>query len=198
MIEVLPAVDRVSIPWKNGLGRTAVVAVAEAHGGFHWRLSIADEVAHTRFSPFPGVDRHLTPLPGSTDHTTPGGFALRRIGKTVHVAEREVVSFPGEEPITSEADADGHTALNLMVHRGSHVGTLDWRELSGEPFDIATRSDSILLVVSGTIRLTPGGASANSVGLGPLDAVHLSADSASIVGPAVVIVCTITPIDTIS
>jgi environmental stress-induced protein Ves len=198
VIEILRAVDRVSIPWKNGFGRTAILAVAEAQGSFHWRLSIADEIANAPFSPFPGVDRHLTPLPGPAEHKAPGGFGLRRNGETVHVAERDVVSFPGEEPIASGGDADGHTALNLMVRRGSHVGTLHWRELGDEPVDITTRADRILLVVSGTVRLTPGGTSAGSVRLGPLDAVHLSVGSATIVGPAVVIVCTITPIDIVA
>jgi hypothetical protein len=193
VIEILRAADRESIPWNNGLGRTAIVAVADARGGFDWRLSIADEIANAPFSPFPGVDRHLTPLAGPTD-STPSGFDLRRNGETVHIAEREVVSFPGEEPVASGADADGHTAVNLMVWRESHAGTLEWRELSGAPVDIETKADMILLVVSGTLRVTLGGASSGPIQLGPFDAVHFSADSATLVGPAVIVDCTVVPV----
>ena len=54
--------DLVRVPWKNGGGTTAEVAVHPPGAGlddFDWRISMADVAVDGPFSRFPGVDRTL-------------------------------------------------------------------------------------------------------------------------------------------
>ena len=57
------------MPWKNGAGTTAEIAIEPAgadfrEGKFAWRLSSARIEDENQFSQFPGYDRILTVLSG--------------------------------------------------------------------------------------------------------------------------------------
>lgn len=59
---LIRSTDLVRVPWKNGGGTTAEVAVHPPGTGFDafdWRISMADVAADGPFSRFPGVDRTL-------------------------------------------------------------------------------------------------------------------------------------------
>ena len=66
-MRLLPAADRVPVPWKNGGGVTREVAAFPDGAGFDdflWRISMAEVRADGPFSVFPGVDRVLAVLEG--------------------------------------------------------------------------------------------------------------------------------------
>ncbi len=90
---VLTPADFRPMPWKNGGGRTAEIAVRPEDappGGFDWRVSVADVERDGPFSDFPGVDRVLLLLSGR-------GMRLRGPGGDLDVREPFApAAFPGE------------------------------------------------------------------------------------------------------
>src|SRR5579859_6225442 len=54
------------MPWRNGQGTTAEIALEPGDGGrFRWRLSIADVAASGPFSDFAGYDRVIAVVGGA-------------------------------------------------------------------------------------------------------------------------------------
>jgi hypothetical protein len=81
------------MPWKNGAGTTAEIAIEPAgadfrEGKFDWRLSSARIEDENRFSQFPGYDRILTVLSGE-------GLMLN----SQELGPFEVFEFEGEDRI---------------------------------------------------------------------------------------------------
>lgn len=116
--------DRTPVAWRNGAGVTEEVAAAATgrageEGGRRtaWRVSIATVDKAAPFSRFDGIDRLLMPL-------TPTGIHLRLSGEARHVAQFDVVAFPGEADVASIEDAPGARDLNLMVDRAFGEGRL--------------------------------------------------------------------------
>ena len=56
-----------TVPWKNGLGNTAELAISKggSMSDFSWRVSIADMVEDGIFSNFSGYQRHLVMIAGN-------------------------------------------------------------------------------------------------------------------------------------
>lgn len=67
MLEIIPASDFTTIPWKNGLGKTVEMAINE--GGsvdkFDWRISQATVANDGEFSDFSGLERNLVLIKGN-------------------------------------------------------------------------------------------------------------------------------------
>ncbi len=105
-----------AMPWKNGGGSTAEVAIAPAGasvaGGFDWRLSIATIEQDGPFSAFAGYDRWITLLSGK-------GMTLTVQGRPPHTLDRPFVPFPfSGDAATGCRLVDGRCEdLNLMVAR---------------------------------------------------------------------------------
>jgi environmental stress-induced protein Ves len=98
------------VPWRNGGGVTAEIAVAPDAGAFDWRVSMAEVAADGPFSVFPGVDRVLTVIDGE-------GLTLEIEGRTAAPGQAPF-AFPGDVPCFARLAAGPVTDLNVMTRRG--------------------------------------------------------------------------------
>jgi len=101
MIKILRPSEFKSMPWKNGLGVTAQIAIEPSEARFpedrfDWRLSAATIRSANEFSLFPGYRRCLTVWKGA-------GLCLN--GR--NLLPLEVFEFNGEDPIECSLLADG-------------------------------------------------------------------------------------------
>ena len=113
-MRVLRADSYRHMPWKNGGGETAEIAIAPDGSGvdsFDWRISMARVDSDGPFSTFPGVDRTLTIIEGA-------GLRLWIDGKPVDVTgDSEPFSFRGEVMTHSTRIGGAVTDLNVMTRR---------------------------------------------------------------------------------
>jgi uncharacterized protein len=105
-----------SMPWKNGGGETAEIAVFPHGAGldaFGWRLSMARVAADGPFSCFPGIERTLTVLEGA-------GFCLT-VDDVAHLLTPESAPlwFPGDASASAALLGGVVTDLNVMTRRGA-------------------------------------------------------------------------------
>lgn len=157
--------DHRIVPWANGLGITADVFLSPPDAvDWTWRLSIADVTDDVPFSLMPGIDRHIMVANGV-------GMALQ-IDDAPEVRMDEQfgpLAFDGDSVTTCRLLDGPINDLNLMVRRGSAVGSLrsirlrPGATLSTEPDDVA------VVVLSGAMRL-------GDSELGGFDAVQLDRD----------------------
>ncbi|MDR3505036.1 MAG: HutD family protein [Acidocella sp.] len=104
------------MPWKNGGGETAEIAVFPHGAGledFGWRLSMARVAADGPFSCFAGIERTLTVLDGA-------GFRLTVDG-TEHLLTpaSAPLRFAGDVLASAALLAGPVTDLNVMTRRGA-------------------------------------------------------------------------------
>lgn len=115
-MRLLKAFDYCRMPWKNGGGETAEIAVHPAGASmddFGWRISMATVASEGPFSLFPGIDRTLTVLEGA-------GMRLDVQGLPTALLD------PASEPFSFAADAAASACLvqgpivdlNVMTRRG--------------------------------------------------------------------------------
>ncbi|MFF1681697.1 HutD family protein [Streptomyces sp. NPDC058256] len=115
-VRLLPAADRLSVPWKNGGGVTReIVASPEGAGmdAFDWRVSLAEVAADGPFSAFPDIDRTLTVVEGAGLDLTVDGE--RRLVDSRYLPQ----DFRGDVPTDCRL-LDGRVVnLNVMWRRGA-------------------------------------------------------------------------------
>lgn len=105
------------MPWKNGKGETAEIAIAPAGAGisdFLWRISMATVAEDGPFSLFPGTDRTLAVLDGAGIRLAIDGaeeFAL--------TAQDSPISFPADVATTARLIGGPIHDLNVMTRRDS-------------------------------------------------------------------------------
>ncbi len=136
MITLLPAADRVAVPWKNGGGITREVAVFPPGAGmdaFDWRVSMAEVRDSGPFSPFSGIDRNLTVLEGR--------LRLEMGGETLVLEPGEKLAFAGDVPVHA-TPLRPVVDLNVMTRR-SHASA-QVTSISA----LATVSNGLLIVLS--------------------------------------------------
>ncbi|MEV7339717.1 HutD family protein [Streptomyces sp. NPDC093544] len=113
---LLPAAERVAVPWKNGGGVTREIAVSPEGAGmgdFAWRVSLAEVAADGPFSPFPDVDRTLTVVQGAGMDLTVGGE--RRLVNSLYVPQ----DFRGDIPTDCRLLDGPVVNLNVMWRRSA-------------------------------------------------------------------------------
>jgi len=118
---VLTPADYRRMPWKNGGGRTAEIAVGPPDAGladFAWRVSVADVEQDGAFSVFPGVARTLVLLAGDGMRLTGAGAPLE-----LH-APFEPVTFAEDTPVICVLTNGPVRDFNLMVRRDMHRGNV--------------------------------------------------------------------------
>ena len=125
-MKILKASDYKRMPWKNGGGETAEIAVFPydaSIGDFGWRISMATVAVDGPFSVFPEIDRTLTILSGA-------GMALNIAGKAPVTLTS--ASSPFAFPADAQTEArllDGTVIdLNVMTRRDTfehHVERLN-------------------------------------------------------------------------
>ncbi len=120
---IVRAKDLVRVPWKNGGGTTAEVAVhppGAAFDGFDWRISMADVASDGPFSRFPGIDRTLVLAEGRD-------LTLTIEGVSHHLAEPgDLLAFSGDAETQGRLGQGAIRDINVMSRRGrfSHRVTL--------------------------------------------------------------------------
>lgn len=123
MISLIKSSGYKVMPWKNGLGVTAEIAIYPegadlSKGDFQWRISSAKVTASNSFSNFSGYDRFLTVLSGE-------GFELNeRFFKPY-----EVHKFRGEEAISCKLIGRAVEDLGIIYRRDLYVCEMLTHEL---------------------------------------------------------------------
>jgi hypothetical protein len=166
---IRPAEHRV-MPWKNGGGSTAEIAVAPAGAdlatGFDWRLSIASVERDGPFSAFPGYDRTIMLIEGAGMLLDFGG------GRSHRIAERFApFQFAGEDAVDCRLIGGPIRDFNLMLRRASHAAEVHVVELAEEPLALATDGGSML------IHCLAGRAALDETGLGRGDTLVIEAET---------------------
>ncbi len=105
------------MPWKNGGGTTAEIALGPADadfasGRFDWRLSLAGIERDGPFSVFPGIDRTILLVEGAGMILT-NGDGTRLVLDRCHLPQ----DFPGEWPVDCRLLDGPVRDLNLMANR---------------------------------------------------------------------------------
>jgi environmental stress-induced protein Ves len=115
-IRVVRAEDLVRVPWKNGGGTTAEVAVFPEGSGFDtfgWRISMADVASDGPFSRFTGIDRTLILVQGK-------GLRLDVEGVVFELDRNSPrLSFSGDDTVTGSLVSGPIRDLNVMTRRGA-------------------------------------------------------------------------------
>lgn len=171
-IALVRAADLVGMPWRNGAGTTAEIAVApdSAASVPLWRFSLADlHPGTTAFSSFDGVDRVFTVV-GAT------GVHLRWTTSDADAAPRQPVTFSGANPPLCHA-AEATRALNVMVDGTRATAVVQVLELDSSGLTTDAQSVTLAYVDAGL-------ASVGSVAAGPGDVVLVRYASVEFTGPA--------------
>lgn len=114
-MHILKAAEYRRMPWRNGRGETAEVAIGPAGAtlnDFDWRVSMARIDADGPFSIFPKTDRTLTVLRGDGLHLSIGGSASAEL-----TCDSEPLAFPGDVAADATLLGGAVTDLNVMTHR---------------------------------------------------------------------------------
>lgn len=155
-MRVIRSSDYRRMPWKNGGGETAEIAIAPegtALDAFDWRISMARVDGDGPFSAFAGVERTLSVLDGA--------------GIRLQVAERAVVELnPGSAPYTFPADLATSAALiggpitdfNVMTRRGRVSQSVRCESLSAAVLVPAVAVATLVFCVAGRLKATSGAA----------------------------------------
>ncbi|MEP9388768.1 HutD family protein [Mesorhizobium sp. KR9-304] len=117
-MRILRAENYRRMPWKNGGGETAEIAVSPEGAGledFEWRISMARVDAGGPFSVFPDVDRTLSVLEGEGIMLS---IADRRPERLTGASAP--YSFPGDVAANADLVAGPITDLNVMARRGRY------------------------------------------------------------------------------
>jgi environmental stress-induced protein Ves len=154
--------DHREMPWRNGGGTTREIAIGPAGASptdFDWRISIADVTAGGPFSAYPGVDRVIMLVAGTS--------MLLRVDDAQHaLGPLEPFAFAGESRTTCEVPGPSRD-LNVMTRRADATATVEVLH-PGEGRQVDGAAPLVLVAVSGSVRVVgPDGA---AVTLDPLDA----------------------------
>lgn len=116
-MHIIRSHDYRRMPWKNGGGETAEIAVFPPGADtarFDWRISMATVASDGPFSIFPGVDRTLTVLSG-------GPMILRMDDAMPCRLDRDAgpITFSGEIPVRATIEGDPVIDFNVMTRRAN-------------------------------------------------------------------------------
>jgi environmental stress-induced protein Ves len=116
------AIDRIGVPWRNGLGvQYEIICDGTLPDDWTWRLSTADITQDVPFSSFYGVTREFCVAHGN-------GVVLNINGVDHRCEPRSVTKFRGDDVVFAALIDGPMRALNLMVrdgakHRSLHLCT---------------------------------------------------------------------------
>lgn len=169
-MRVIRSAEYRRMPWRNGLGETAEIAISPAGAAldqFEWRISMATIAAPGPFSAFAGVDRTLTVLSGA-------GFRLVLDAQpAVELTPRSApVSFRGESEASAQLIGGPVTDLNVMTRRDRCWHRVRRRAPGARlPFEAATAMAAVFCV-TGPISVEAAG---GGLELGALDTLLIDA-----------------------
>jgi hypothetical protein len=148
-MKVLRASDYKRMPWKNGGGETAEIAVfphGAAFSEFGWRISMATVAVDGPFSAFPGVDRTLTILSGT-------GMELAIDGRAPTTLDPQSVplAFPADVATSARLTGGIVVDLNVMTRRDAFTHHVE--RLSLPHIGRRNEATEFLFCSAGTIML---------------------------------------------
>jgi environmental stress-induced protein Ves len=146
MMKLLKKSNYQVMPWKNGLGSTAQIAIhpPEADfsaGNYLWRVSSATVRAESPFSRFPGCDRWLVILSG--EGLLINGFPLLPLSP---------FHFSGDELVHSELINDAVTDLGIIYRRDKVQASMMLNDLNGNQTLALTKGSHFLFCVQGAFE----------------------------------------------
>ena len=156
-MRVIRSAEYRRMPWRNGLGETAEIAISPpgaALDQFEWRISMATIAAPGPFSAFAGIDRTLTVLSGA-------GFRLVLDAQpAVELTPRSApVSFRGESEASAQLIGGPVTDLNVMTRRDRCWHRVRRRAPGARlPFEAATAMAAVFCVTGPTASRPPAAA----------------------------------------
>lgn len=186
-------VDLPAVPWRNGGGITREVLRLPAGApvdGFAARISIADVDASGPFSAYPGIDRIIMLVGGSS-------MLLTVDGVPTELLPLRPFAFAGDTTTIGEISSPTRD-LNVMTDRGRAAATME--VVRGGPVDVPAgvseerAIDRVIVGLTGGGEVTvaaEAGAAETVFQLGELDCLHLRGRcSAAVRGDAAVITVT--------
>ena len=166
----------VSLPWKNGLGVSSVIASDPPGAGYDkvsWQVGTTAITAHCPFSSLPGMDRQFTVLEGAGVELTcvepAAGVNIRKAVDAPHVP----FAFRGDSVTTCRLLGGPVKVLNVMTRRGRAAANLGIRRFAGPLLVVQRPGETVLAVLLSGTAAVPGG----GVPLAPNDTVRLEAAS---------------------
>jgi uncharacterized protein len=134
-VKLISASRYLTMPWKNGLGQTAQIAIEPASARFPqdpflWRISSATVTANNEFSLFPGYDRILSIWQGE-------GLILNGQLLTPNSARH----FPGEDEVFCEIV--GSTVVDIGV-------IFDREKIEADLTEIVLKRPQVLSLLKGS------------------------------------------------
>lgn len=184
-MKVIQVAERPVSPWRNGGGRTRVMAQgppAADPDHFSWRLSVAQVDGPGPFSAYPGLHRQLI-VAGEEPLTLRIDDHVRELGPG------SVVAFDGGASVSCEVPHGPVTAVNVMTRPGECTAQVSIEDAVP---DLMVRSpaDACVLVVALTRHTTLGG---HRLAMAPQDTLWLQAGEQETVSGGRVAVIRLTP-----
>lgn len=136
------------MPWKNGGGTTAEIAVEPAGASLDsnsllWRLSSAQISKNGEFSSFPGFDRFLTLTQGKEVVLTGAEKIRLRLGDVHH--------FSGDQSMHAELTSGPVADLGLIYRRGSVAAEMCVLDFTGKARSFRMDSpENFFFVITGS------------------------------------------------
>ncbi len=153
MARIVRKADTVWLPWKNGAGEMADIAVSAERtqvGDPHWRVSTARVTRDSPFSNFPGIDRGMMLISGARIDLHVDTDAPRVVR-----AGGPAVGFSGDRPTRGVPVGGAIENLNVMVHRTSLRQRMVRWTLQGQTWlPAVTGGTSFVFVQSGEIAIS--------------------------------------------
>ncbi|TRZ72419.1 MAG: hypothetical protein D4R95_05210 [Actinobacteria bacterium] len=115
---VQKAIERIGVPWRNGLGvQYEIICDGSLPDDWTWRLSTADITRDVPFSVFLNVDREFCVADGN-------GVTLNINGVDHRCEPKSVTPFRGDDLVFATLIDGPVRALNLMVRDGAKQRSL--------------------------------------------------------------------------
>lgn len=178
-MRILKAGQYRRMPWRNGHGETAQVAIGPAAATleyFDWRVSMARIEAAGPFSIFPQTDRTLAVLRGDGLYLSIGDSA-----RTELTRHSEPLAFRGDVAADANLISDAVTDLNVMTRREHFTHSMRRVAIAGR-VELTAEAPLVLLVCAdGPVQVEANGQTEalNSLDTALLDQVPATVSIAS-------------------
>ncbi|MEO7217625.1 MAG: HutD family protein, partial [Gemmatimonadaceae bacterium] len=165
-MRILKADKYLRMPWRNGHGETAQVAISPAAAtldDFDWRVSMARIDDDGAFSIFPQTDRTLAVLRGEGLHLSVDGAT-----PVVLTRSSEPRAFPGDVAAYATLIGGAVTDLNVMTRRGRFTHSMQALRIANRLELNVNATLALLVCVNSDVQVQ---VSTQTFSLNPLDSL---------------------------
>ena len=167
-MRVLKVSEYRRMPWRNGGGETAEVAISPTGAtldDFDWRVSMACIEGDGPFSIFPQTDRTLTVLRGAGLHLSVADGAPFELTRN-----SEPLAFSGDVAVDATLLGGAVTDLNVMTRRERSKHTMRRAHITGSAEFALEAQLALLVCAEGSLQVE---VNAQTATLAPLDTLLL-------------------------